>query len=427
MDVSNCATWLAGHIKKIGLEHVQIISTKKHPIVYADWGHAPGKPTLLIYGHYDVQPADPLNEWKNPPFGGVVKNGYIYGRGSSDDKGQMFTHIKALQYFLQTQKKIPINVKCIFEGEEEIGSPGLQAFIRQYPAFLKADVAVVSDMSIPSADQAAITNSLRGALSFEIEVAGQGSDLHSGTFGGAVYNPSHILCEVIAGLHDKHGRITIPGFYNDVLVRSASSRSYMKSTNRSDEEIIQDAGAICGKGENGYSLYESIVTRPSLSVNGITAGYQGEGSKAIIPSKASAKISFRLVPKQDPNHIEKLFREYIESFTPACIKASLKKYASSKPVFIDTSNIYIKAACQAYEKVFRKKVLFQGSGGTIPIVNLLHENLSMPVVLMGFALPDDSPHGPNEKFSLLNFQKGIATSIAFLEALGHNVKSAASF
>jgi len=421
-DVIDCASWLAEHLHKTGLEHVRIIRTKKHPIVYGDWTHAPGKPTLLIYGHYDVQPADPLNEWTDTPFSGVVKNGYIHGRGSSDDKGQMFAHVKALQYFLQTRKSIPVNIKCIFEGEEEIGSPGLQNFIRQHSDFLKADVAVVSDMSIPSAIQPAITNSLRGALSFDLEVTAQKSDLHSGTFGGAVHNPSHTLCEIIAALHDKNGRIVIPGFYKDVLKRSDPSRNYMKSVNRSDTEIIQDAGAVCGKGETGYSLYESIVTRPSLSVNGITAGYQGEGTKAIIPSKASAKISFRLVPKQDPADIENLFRDYIKSLTPACVKISIKKHAASKPVFIDTSDIYIKAACNAYEKVFQKKVIIQGSGGTIPVVNLLYEDLSMPVILMGFALPDDNPHGPNEKFSVLNFSKGIATAIYFLMELERHNK-----
>jgi acetylornithine deacetylase/succinyl-diaminopimelate desuccinylase-like protein len=417
-DVINCANWLAEHLNKTGLEHVRIIPTKKHPIIYGDWLYAPGKRTLLIYGHYDVQPADPLNEWTDPPFSGAVKNGYIYGRGSSDDKGQMFVHIKALQYFLQTRKSIPVNIKCIFEGEEEIGSPGLQNFIRQYPGILKADVAVVSDMSIPSATQPAITNSLRGSLSFELEVSGQQSDLHSGTFGGAIHNSANVLCEIITALHDKRGRITIPGFYNAVLNRSDISRAYMKSKNRSDDEIIKDAGAVCGSGEKGYSLYESIVTRPSLAVNGITAGYQGDGPKAIIPSKASAKISFRLVPEQDPDLIEKLFRNYLEICTPPCVKVTLKKHVSSKPVFIDTSNMYIKAASRAYENAFQKKVLFQGSGGTIPPVNLLYENLSIPVVLMGFALPDDNPHGPNEKFSISNFGKGIITSINFMNELG---------
>jgi acetylornithine deacetylase/succinyl-diaminopimelate desuccinylase-like protein len=413
-DVINCADWLAAHLKKIGLEHIQLFSGKQHPIVYADWLHATAKPTLLIYGHYDVQPVDPVNEWNHSPFSGVVKDGFIYGRGSSDDKGQMFAHIKALEFFLKTRRELPVNIKCIFEGEEEIGSPGLQTFIRQYPAFCKADVAVVSDMSIPSADQPAITNSLRGALSFDLVITAHKSDLHSGTFGGAVHSPSNILCDIVTGLHDRNGKIAIPKFYDNVRKKSLAARTYMKSFNRSDSEIIQDAGALCGTGERGYSLYENIVTRPSLSINGLTAGYQGEGPKAIIPSKASAKISFRLVHRQDPHTIEKLFRGYIKSVTPPCVKVSIQKHASAKPVFIDTANIYVKAASKAYENAFKKKVIFQGSGGTIPIVNLLYEDLSIPVILMGFALPGDNPHGPNEKFSISNFCRGIATSIHFL-------------
>ena len=418
-DVKNCAGWLASHLYTIGLENIKLIPTKKHPIVYADWLHAGSNPTLLIYGHYDVQPVDPLTEWNSSPFSGMIKNGYIHGRGSSDDKGQLFTHIKALQYFLQTKKSIPVNVKCIFEGEEEIGSAGLQSFIQQYPGFLNADVAVISDMAIPNSEQPAITTSLRGAMSFDLEVSAQRSDLHSGSFGGAVYNPSQVLCQIISGLQNKDGKITLQGFYDDVIQKKMHSREYLKLIGRNDEKIIQDAGASCGWNEKGYSLYESIVTRPSFSVNGITAGYQGEGTKAIIPSRASAKVSFRLVPDQSPDRIENLLRQYIRSVVPGCMKISLKKYASAKPVSIDPANVFIKAAARAYEKVFNKNVIIQGSGGTIPIVNLLYEKLSMPVVLMGFALPDDNPHGPNEKFSLLNFQKGIATSIAFMNEIGN--------
>jgi acetylornithine deacetylase/succinyl-diaminopimelate desuccinylase-like protein len=417
-DVINCANWLANHLQQIDLEHVRIIPTKKHPIVYADWLHAPGKPTLLIYGHYDVQPVDPINEWKDDPFSGIVKNGYIYGRGSSDDKGQLFAHVKALEYFLQQHGEIPINVKCVFEGEEEIGSPGLKEIIHRTHQLLQADVCVVSDMSIPSPDQPAITYSLRGMLSLELEVRGQKQDLHSGTFGGAVYNPAQALCDIIASLHNENGKIAIPGFYNYVKEKNKGEKEYMRVNGRSDKSILKDAAADCEWGEEGYSLYQRIAARPSLSINGITSGYQGEGPKAIIPSSASAKLSFRLAQGQDPDHIEMLFRHYIHSITPACITIGIKKCASAKPVTINPGNPYIRLAAKAYEKTFKQKVKFTGSGGTIPIVNLLHENLSMPVVMMGFALPDDNPHGPNEKFLLANFQKGIATSICFMEELG---------
>ncbi len=416
-DILACAKWLDDHLKSIGLEHVRIIPTQKHPIVFADWMHAPGKPTLLIYGHYDVQPVDPLNEWKDDPFSGIVKDGYIYGRGSSDDKGQLFAHVKALEYFLKQGGKIPVNIKCVFEGEEEIGSPGLKEMIQQSPQWLKADVCVVSDMSIPSPEQPAITYSLRGMLSLELEVRGQKQDLHSGTFGGAVYNPLQALCGIIASLHDKNGKIAIPRFYDHVKEKSREEKAYMHVNGRSDGDILRDAGADCGWGESGYSIYERIAARPSLSVNGIKSGYQGEGPKAIIPSLASAKLSFRLVQGQDPDHIEKLFRQYILTITPGCLTVNVRKVASARPVVINPDNPYIKSAVRAYEKSFKQEVKLTGSGGTIPIVNLLHENLQMPVVMMGFALPDDNPHGPNERFLLANFQKGIVTSIYFMEEL----------
>jgi acetylornithine deacetylase/succinyl-diaminopimelate desuccinylase-like protein len=417
-DILTCANWLKNHLQQIGLEHVKTIPTNNHPVVYADWLHAADKPIVLIYGHYDVQPADPLNEWKSDPFSGEIKNDYIYGRGSSDDKGQMFAHIKAIEYFLSQFGELPVSIKCVFEGEEEIGSPGLKEFIQQHPDFLKADTAVVSDMSIPSPDQPAITYSLRGMLSLELKVTGQKTDLHSGTFGGAIYNPIHALCEMIATLHDKNGRITIPGFYDNMINKSNKEKAYMKSVGRSNRKILQDAGSECGWGEEGFSLYERIATRPSLSVNGIKAGYYGEGPKAIIPSSALAKISFRLIPGQDPDRIEVLFRNYINQICPPCLKTEIKKYASAKPVIINPDNIFIKAAAKAYDKIFGKKPVFLGSGGTIPIVNLLQEYLCMPVILMGFALPDDNPHGPNEKFLLSNFYKAILTSIAFLKETG---------
>jgi acetylornithine deacetylase/succinyl-diaminopimelate desuccinylase-like protein len=416
-DIIACAKWLANHLQMIGMSRVKIIPTKKHPVVYADWLHAPGKPTLLIYGHYDVQPVDPINEWNDDPFSGVVKNGYIYGRGSSDDKGQLFTHIKALEYFFKKKGKIPVNIKCVFEGEEEIGSDGLKEIIHRSPQLLKADVCVVSDMSIPAPDQPAITYSLRGMLSLELEIKGQQHDLHSGTFGGALHNPAQALCEIIALLHDIKGKIAIPGFYNSVKEKSNQEKEYMHINGRPDDTILADAGAGCKWGEEGYSLYERIAARPSLSVNGIKAGYQGEGPKAIIPSSASAKLSFRLAQGQDPDHIEKLFRQYIQAITPGCITSRVKKVAFAKPVTIDPDNPYIRLAAKAYEKVFGKKAKLVGSGGTIPIINLLHENLLMPVVMMGFALPDDSPHGPDEKFLLANFQKGISVSINFIEEL----------
>jgi acetylornithine deacetylase/succinyl-diaminopimelate desuccinylase-like protein len=416
-DIIKCAKWLAAHLQKIGLEHVNIIPTEKHPIVYADWLHAHDKPTLLIYGHYDVQPVDPLNEWNDDPFSGRIKNGSIYGRGTADDKGQLFIHVKALEYYLRNENRLPINIKCIFEGAEEIGSPGLDVFLRENAIALRSDVAVVSDTKIPSVTQPAITYSLRGMLGLELEVSGQKQDLHSGTFGGTIHNPLQVLCEMIAAMHDKNGRITIPGFYNSVQEVGPSQRNYMRNVGQPDMTIAKDAGATTLWGEKEYSAYERTTIRPSLSINGIKGGYQGDGPKAIIPSKASAKISFRLVPAQEPMMIEKLFREYIMSIKPEGINCNIRKVASAKPVIVNLDNPYIRAASSAYKNAFNNETIFLASGGTIPIVNLLQESLKIPTVLMGFALPTDNLHGPNEHFSLSNFYKGILTSLNFMHEL----------
>lgn len=417
-QVHHCAKWLAAHLTSTGLENVQLIPSEKYPVVYGDWLHAPGKPVLLIYGHYDVQPADPLGEWKHDPFSGLVKDGYIQGRGSSDDKGQLFAHIKAIELFLKQERTLPINVKCIFEGEEEIGSPGLKKMIQRLPGLFRSDACVVSDMSIPSVHQPAITCSLRGMLSLELEISGQQQDLHSGTFGGVIYNPAQALCEMLASLHDRNGKVLIPGFYDTVKVKSIAQRQYMQANGRNDATILKEAGARCGWGEKGFSLYERIVSRPSLSINGITSGYQGDGPKSVIPSKAKAKLSFRLAQGQDPAHIEQLFRAHIHSITPSCLTARIKTAASAKPVQVATGHPFIKAAARAYQKGFGRQTIFTGSGGTIPIVHLLYEHLNIPVIMMGFALPDDNPHGPNEKFSIDNFQKAIKTSFFFMKELG---------
>lgn len=415
--IKRCATWLADHLRQTGLDNVQLIPSGQHPLVYADWLHAPGQPTLLIYGHYDVQPVDPVHEWKDPPFSGKVNGSYIYGRGSSDDKGQLFAHVKAIESYLATSGQLPINIKCLFEGEEETGSAGLQRFIQKYPDFLAADVAVISDMRIPTPHQPAITYSLRGMLSLELRVTGQQQDLHSGTFGGVVYNPFQALCEILAAMHDRQGRITIPGFYDGIRETDLSERQYMKSVGPDDATILQDAGAAMGWGEQGYSAYERTSVRPSLSINGISGGYQGEGPKSIIPSKAAAKLSFRLVPGQDPEQVEILVRNWLRMVSPAAVKVSLQKVAAAKPVITPVEHPCIQAAAKAYEKAFSREVVFLASGGTIPVVNVLQEHLAIPAVLMGFALPTDNLHGPNERFSLSNFYRGILTSIFFMREL----------
>jgi len=416
-DVRACAVWLAGQLRRIGMEHVSVIRTPRHPIVCADWLHAAGRPTVLIYGHYDVQPPDPLAEWQTPPFEPAVRGDDLYGRGASDDKGQMLCHVKALESFMQTAGALPVNVRCIFEGEEEVGSPSLQAFLERHKDALRADLAVMSDMRMVAPDRPAITYALRGALSLELEVRGPGQDLHSGNFGGAVHNPLQALCEIVAGLHDADGRVAIPGFYDDVREVSGRERAYMAHHGPTDAEILRDAGSPAGWGEEGYSLYERVGVRPALTINGITGGYQGEGSKAVIPARAVAKINIRLAHAQDPSTVERLFRRHVGRVTPPTVRTTVNATLAAKPALVARDHPAMRAAAWAYRKGFGAAPVFLRSGGTIPVVNTFQGLLGLPTVLMGFALPDDRMHAPNEKFHLPNFFNGIQTSLHFLSAV----------
>lgn len=417
-DVKRCAAWLADHLKKIGLQQVRIFPTRLHPVVFGEWRRAPGKPTVLIYGHYDVQPADPVSEWSHPPFEPVVKENNLIGRGACDDKGQMFTHVKALESFLACTRKLPVNVKCLFEGEEEIGSPNLAAFIERNRTALKADVAVVSDTAMLGPDQPSIIYSLRGQLGLELEVRGQRHDLHSGNFGGAVHNPLQSLCEILAQLHDRDGRIAIPGFYDRVRRLSRSERIYMRRAGPADQGILHDAEAESGWGERGYSLYERLSIRPSLSINGISGGYQGTGGKAVIPARAIAKLNFRLVPDQDPREIDRLFRRRVAILTPPTVRSIVRTLLSSKPAFVNRRHPAMRAAADAYRRAFNRAPAFTRCGGSISVVNIFQQILGIPTILMGFASPDDRMHAPNEKFYLPNFYRGIETSIWFLSIIG---------
>lgn len=417
-DLKKCAVWLANHLKQVGLEHVEVVPTPRHPLVYAEWLRAPGRPTVLIYGHYDVQPPDPLDEWHSPPFEPVVRGNDLYGRGASDDKGQMFAHIKALEAYLQTERALPVNVKCLFEGEEEIGSPNLMPWLARNRRALAADVAVLSDTRVIAPDQPAITYALRGALGLELEVRGPQQDLHSGTFGGAIHNPLQAICEIIASLHDTSGRIAIPGFYDSVRACSKQERAYLFHSGPGDLQILKDARAEEGWGERGYTLYERTTIRPALTVNGMGGGYQGQGAKAIIPSRALAKLNFRLVPDQEPREIEQLFRRHIQRLTPSTMRSTIRTLLAARSAVVDRRHPAMRAAAAAYHKGFGAVPVFLRSGGTIPVVNTFQELLGVPTVLMGFALPDDNMHAPNEKFHLPNFYNGIATSISFLDELG---------
>jgi len=416
-DQRRCARWLAKHLRRIGLKTIRIFGTD-HPIVYAASEQISRQPTVLIYGHYDVQPPDPIHEWHAPPFEPVVRNNYIFGRGACDDKGQMFTHVKALESYLKMNRKLPVNVKCLFEGEEEIGSPQLKPFLVRNRRALAADVAVMSDMPIPGPHHPAITYALRGGLSLELEITGPRRDLHSGLFGGAVHNPVQALCEIIATLHDRKGQVAIPGFYDRVRKWDLRERQYMRRAGPTDEQILRDAQDEQAWGEEGYSLYERTTLRPALTINGIAGGYQGPGGKGVIPSRAVAKLSFRLVPDQDPNEIDGLLRTHVARVCPPTVHAYLRTLSRSNSALIDRSHPALRAAALACRKGFGGDPRFLRCGGTIPIVNTLQETLNIPVVLMGFALPDDHIHSPNERFYLPNFFNGIATSIWFLAAAG---------
>jgi acetylornithine deacetylase/succinyl-diaminopimelate desuccinylase-like protein len=416
-DVQQCAKWLEAQLRQAGLTRVRVLPTARHPVVYGEWLGAAGRPTLLICGHYDVQPAEPLRDWKLPPFGAEVRDGFLHGRGTSDDKGQLFAHVKAVEAWLKSAGRLPVNVKCLFEGEEEIGSPNLPAFLDRNRRAWRADAAVMSDTRMLGPDQPALTCSLRGQLAVELEVHGPHHDLHSGNLGGAVHDPLQALCEIVARLHDHNGRIAIPGFYDRVRRWSDAEREYLARTGPSDEAILHEAGAAAW-GERGYSIYERLTLRPSLAVTGMRGGHGGAGPKGVIPCQAQAKLSFRLVPDHEPAEIERLVRRFIARVAPPTVRVNMRTHIRSRPALIDRKHPAMRAAATAYRRVFGRKPVWVRSGGSIPVVSEFQRVLGIPTVLMGFASPGDSLHGPNEKFSLKNFQRGILTSIAFLEELG---------
>jgi acetylornithine deacetylase/succinyl-diaminopimelate desuccinylase-like protein len=417
-EMHRCAKWLDTQLRQAGLARRRVLTTPNHPIVFGEWLGTPGRPTVLIYGHYDVQPAEPLKDWRLPPFAGEIHNGFLHGRGASDDKGQLFTHIKAIESLLKSTGRLPVNVKCLFEGEEEIGSPNLAAFLERNVRALKADAAVMSDTRMLGPDQPALTYSLRGQLALEIGVCGPNHDLHSGNFGGAVHDPLQALCEIVAKLHDRHGRIAIPGFYARVRTWSETERNYLARTGPSDRALLRETGAPAEWGEDGYSVYERLTLRPSLAITGLRGGHGGEGPKGVIPSSAAAKLSFRLVPDQEPEEIDRLVRAFVARITPPTIRAKVTTQIRSRPAVIDRKHPAMRAAANAYQRVFGRAPVWLRSGGSIPVVSEFQRLFRIPTVLMGFASPGDNLHGPNEKFSLKNFQRGILTSMAFLEELG---------
>jgi len=416
-DLERCASWLARHLSAIGLERAAVLSTPGHPLVCGEWLHAAGRPTVLIYGHYDVQPVDPMPAWRTAPFEPTMAGSDLYARGASDDKGQLFAHVKALEAYLQTLRRLPVNVKCLFEGEEEVGSPSLTDFLADHERLVAADVLLVSDTRFLAKDRPAITYALRGELALELTLRGPRRDLHSGVYGGAIHDPLQALCEVVGGLHDANRRVAIPGFYAAVRGVAARERALMARDGPSDAQMLRDAMVARGWGERGYSMYERTTIRPALTIGGITGGYQGTGVKAVIPAGATAKIDVRLVHDQDPVEIERLLRRHVARVTPPTVRARVRTVSSARPVIIDRSEPALRVAAVAYKKGFGVAPALVRLGGSIPAVGILQERLGIAAVLMGFGLPDDGIHAPNEKLHLPNFFKGIATSIWFLAEL----------
>jgi acetylornithine deacetylase/succinyl-diaminopimelate desuccinylase-like protein len=418
-DVRHAAQVLAAELKRIGMERVEVIDSPGHPLVYADWLHAEGKPTCLAYGHYDVQPPDPLDEWTSPPFEPVERNGNLYARGAVDDKGQMYIHVKALESLLATAGKLPLNVRVILEGEEEVGGETIARFVREHPERLKADFALISDTEMFAPDLPTLCVGLRGMIYTEIEARGAKIDLHSGMYGGVAPNPFIALAQIIAMLKDANGRILIPGFYDNVIAPDAAELEAWKKLPFDEEHYRQtEVGSSVLTGEAGYSVLERTWARPTLDVHGMPGGFIGAGAKTVIPAKATAKVSMRLVPEMQPAETFALYKRYIESLTPPGITLEVRLIHAGEPLVIGTENPYIQAATTALDKVWNAETVFIRSGGSIPIVGDFERHLKIPSVMMGFGLPDDNLHAPNEKFHIANFFRGIESVMRFWEEVG---------
>ncbi len=417
-EVKRAANWLADELKRIGIKTVEVHETGGHPIVYAEHLVDDSKPTILVYGHYDVQPPDPLDLWTSPPFEPTRKDGILYGRGTCDDKGQLFMHVKAAEAYLQSGDELPLNLKMVFEGEEETGSDHIVPFVRENTERMKADVVVVSDTAMFDEGVPSITYGLRGMAYVEVKLTGPDRDLHSGVYGGAVENPINALAKLIAGLHDEDHRVTLPGFYDDVVPLSDEERATYKALPFDEEGFIADAGAPMAKTEAGYSPHEGSTGRPTLDCNGIWGGYIEPGAKTVLPSTASAKISMRLVPNQTSEKAAKQLEKYFKEHAPTTMKLDFKYLHGGKAVLVDTTIPAMQSAATAMEQVFGRKPFFTREGGSIPIVADFKEILGIDTVLMGFGLNSDAIHSPNEHFGLERFRQGIETSIRFMKVYG---------
>lgn len=416
-DMKKAAEWLKNSLQKAGLENLSIDETEGHPVVYGDWLHAEGKPTILFYGHYDVQPVDPLNLWESGPFEPEVRDNKLFARGASDDKGQVFMHVLAVEALMKEDGTLPVNIKFIIEGEEEVGSPSLEKYIEDNKEKLAADIIVISDTGMYGPGKPAVCYGLRGLAGVQIDVKGAKGDLHSGIYGGGVQNPIHAIAEILASFHDKEGTIAVEGFYTDVRPLEDEERAAYKALNFDEEGLQEEIGVNELFGEKGYSYLEQTWTRPTLEVNGVFGGFSGEGIKTVLPAEAGAKITCRLVPDQDPDDIVKKLKAHIEEHKPAGVTVTVSEFDKGKPFITPFDHPAIQAAGESYEKVYNVPTAFTRMGGSIPIVAAFDEILNLPVVLMGFGLSSENFHAPNEHFHLENFDKGLRVIVDYYEKI----------
>ena len=419
-DVRRCARWTADELARVGLDNARIIDTPGNPVVYADWLHAQGDnvPTILFYGHYDVQPVDPLDEWVTPPFEASVREGEIYARGAADDKGQIFMHFKAVEACLARAGELPVNIKFVLEGEEEIGSRHLDGFVRDYADELRADVVVISDSPMFDRNVPSLCYGLRGLAYLQVDLRGTHTDLHSGSFGGAVANPAFVLAQILSQMKDRGGRVKIPGFYDDVRPLRDEERAEFAKLPFNERHYRQEIGAPKLFGERGYTTLERVWARPTFEVNGLLSGFTGDGAKTVIPAVSMAKVSMRLVPDQDPEKVADQFEAYVRKLAPRTVDLAITKMHAGKPWMTDFDNPFVQAAGRAIERGFGRAPVFNREGGSIPVVSTFQEILGLPSVLFGVGLPDENAHAPNEKLDLGNLHNGMIASAILYDEIG---------
>ncbi|MCQ6282526.1 dipeptidase [Bacillus sp. EB600] len=417
-DIQKAASWISNKLKTIGMEHIEIIQTKGHPIIYADWIHQDNAPTVLVYGHYDVQPVDPVDLWETPPFEPTIRDEKIFARGATDDKGQMFLHIKAVESLFESGEKLPVNIKFCIEGEEEIGSPNLPQFLSENKEKLSCDAVIISDTDMWDKGVPAITCSLRGLCALEVTLKTANSDLHSGMYGGGVQNANHLLVQLLSTLHDANGKVNVDHFYDDVIELTDIEKKEIAALGFDEEKLKQSLGLseLTG-GERNYPYRERISSRPTLEINGLWGGFQGEGTKTVIPNEAHAKITCRLVNNQNPEKIQGLVKKHLEEYAPNGSLVNISLGDTGNPFLTPIDSPMIQKAAEAYQNVYGKSPVYKREGGSIPIVSDFSQSLNAPVVLMGFGLPGENLHAPNEHFHLENFDKGILTICTFFELI----------